>query len=195
MAKIFMLVPVLLVGTTSMLGCSTAPVQTAYGEMPQYCTQNNTATGAIVGTILGAAIGGAIGGGRGAAIGGASGLALGGVTGAQADAQCRQLAYEHVIQMAEAAQAQAMAQATAQNAAAQNAAVPQRVEYQSFDYVTPSTGVKHKVTVAALNNYTNPATKEKCSTLKDVSFGETGTVSNTASRQVCQGGDGTLHET
>ena len=49
-------------------GCSTAPVQTAYGPMPQYCTQNNTATGAILGTLIGAGLGAAIGGGRGAAI-------------------------------------------------------------------------------------------------------------------------------
>jgi hypothetical protein len=189
MIKKFMLAPIFLVGSTAMVGCSTAPVQTAYGEMPQYCTQNNTATGAIVGTLLGAAIGGAVGGGRGAAIGAASGLALGGVSGAQADAQCRQLAYEHVIQMAEAAQAQAMAQA-----AAQNAPPAHQVEYQSFDYTTPTSGVNHKVTVTALNNYTNPATKEKCSTIKDVSFGEGGAISNTASHQVCKGASGTLHE-
>ena len=29
-------------------GCSTAMVQTAYGPMPEFCTQNNTATGAII---------------------------------------------------------------------------------------------------------------------------------------------------
>jgi hypothetical protein len=183
----YMLVPVLLIGSTTMVGCSTAPVQTAYGEMPQYCTQNNTATGAIVGGILGAAVGGAVGGGRGAAIGGASGLLLGGAAGAQADAQCQQLAYQNVIRMAEAAQAQAMAQA-----AAQNAAPPRQVEYPSVDYITPSTGVKHKVTV--INNYTNPATKEKCSALKDVSFAEGDTVSGTTSHQVCKGADGTLHQ-
>ena len=74
MMKKFLLAPVFLVGSMAVVGCSTAPVQTAYGEMPQYCTQNNTATGAIVGTVLGAAIGGAVGGGRGAAIGGLSGL-------------------------------------------------------------------------------------------------------------------------
>jgi len=28
--------------------CSTAMVQTAYGPMPEFCTQNNTATGAII---------------------------------------------------------------------------------------------------------------------------------------------------
>src|ERR1700738_4344089 len=43
-------------------GCSTAMVQTAYGPMPQYCTQNNTATGAIIGGLLGAGVGAAIGG-------------------------------------------------------------------------------------------------------------------------------------
>jgi YMGG-like Gly-zipper len=189
MMKKIILVPVLLIATIATVGCSTAPVQTAYGVMPQYCTQNNTATGAIVGTLLGAAVGGAIGGGRGAAIGAVSGLALGGLTGAQADAQCQQIAYENVIAMAEAAQAQAMAQAAAQSAAA-----PRQVEYQSFDYVTPSTGVQHKVTVAALNNYTNPATKEKCSVLKDVSFAEGGAISNTTSHEVCKSANGTLHQ-
>jgi len=189
MMKKIMLVAVISIGSTTMLGCSTAPVQTAYGEMPEYCTQNNTATGAIVGSLLGAAVGGALGGGRGAAIGAGSGLLLGGATGAQADAQCQQLAYQNVLRMAEATQAQAMAQA-----AAQNAAPPQQVEYQAVDYVIPSTGVQHKVTVAALNNYTNPATKAKCSVLKDVSFGEGGTMSNTTSHQVCKGADGTLRQ-
>jgi hypothetical protein len=181
MTKKLFLVSVFLVASTAMIGCSTAPVQTAYGVMPQYCTQNNTATGAVVGTLLGAAVGGAIGGGRGAAIGAASGLALGGLTGAQADAQCQQLAYEHVIAMAEAEQAQA----AAQNAAAR---------YQSYDYVTPSTGVQHRVTVAALNNYANPASNEKCSEVRDVSFGASGTISNTTSHRVCKGADGTLHQ-
>ena len=91
-------------------GCSTAPVQTAYGPMPQYCTQNNTATGAILGTLIGAGLGAAIGGGRGAAIGAASGLALGGVSGAQADAQCRQIALQQMVEMAAAQQAEALAQ-------------------------------------------------------------------------------------
>src|SRR5436853_5686582 len=92
---------------TSVGGCSTAPVQTAYGPMPQYCTQNNTATGAIIGTLIGAGLGAAIGGGRGAAIGAASGLALGGVTGAQADQQCRQLALQRAFEMAAAQEAAA----------------------------------------------------------------------------------------
>jgi uncharacterized protein YcfJ len=166
--------------SVSIQGCSTALVQTAYGVMPQYCTQNNTAAGAIIGSLLGAAVGGAIGGGRGAAIGAASGLALGGATGAQADAQCRQLAYEQAMEMAAQEQAQAAASSS-------------QVSFQSIDYVTPSNGEQHKVT--PLNSYTNPATKETCSIISDVSFGPGGGVSNTTQHQVCKETNGQLHET
>ena len=100
---------------TAIEGCTTAPSQSAYDRLPQYCTYTtaggaapgtlvgdnlgpdtgtgNAATGAIIGALLGAGIGAAIGGGRGAAVGGDSGLA-GTTTAAQADAQCRQLAYQ-----------------------------------------------------------------------------------------------------
>jgi len=161
-------------------GCSTATVQTAYGPMPQYCTQNNTATGAIVGGLLGAGIGAAIGGGKGAAIGGASGLALGGLTGAQADQQCRQLALQRMLEMA-----------AAQQAAAQRAAASQarrQVAYEPVEYVTPTNGQRHKIT--PLNSYTNPATKETCSSYDEVSFDANGKATVTGKGRVCKAPDG-----
>src|SRR4029077_14205980 len=96
----------------SICGCSSQIVQTASGPVPQYCTQNNTATGAVVGALLGAGLGAALGGGRGAAIGAAAGAGLGGVTGAQADAQCHQIAMQNFMQlMAQQAEAQRVAAA------------------------------------------------------------------------------------
>ena len=179
------LVPVVaLAVATSTGGCSTAMVQTAYGPMPEYCTQNNTATGAIIGGILGAGVGAAIGGGRGAAIGGASGLALGGLTGAQADQQCRQLALQRALEMA------AAQQAAAQQAAA-NQARRQAVAYEPVEYVTPTSGPRHKIT--PLNSSTNPATKETCSSFDEVSFGADGKASVTGSGRVCKGADGKVH--
>jgi predicted lipid-binding transport protein (Tim44 family) len=168
---------------TSVGGCSTAMVQTAYGPMPEYCTQNNTATGAIIGGILGAGLGAAIGGGRGAAIGGASGLALGGLTGAQADQQCRQLALQRAVEMA------AAQQAAAQQAAANQAqARRQAIAYEPVEYVSPTTGQRHKIT--PLNSYTNPATKETCSSFDEVSFSADGKASVTGKGRVCKGADG-----
>ena len=160
-------------------GCSTATVQTAYGPMPEYCTQNNTATGAIIGGLLGAGLGGAMGGGRGAAIGGASGVALGGLTGAQADQQCRQLALQRALEMAAAQQAAA------------NQARRQAVAYEPVEYVTPTSGQRHKIT--PLNSYTNPATKETCSSFDEVSIGADGKASVTGSGRVCKGADGKVH--
>jgi hypothetical protein len=167
-------------------GCSTATVQTAYGPMPEYCTQNNTATGAIIGGLLGAGLGAAIGGGRGAAIGGASGLALGGLTGAQADQQCRQLALQRALEMAAAQQA-----AVQQAAANQAQAHRQTVAYEPVEYVTPTTGQRHKIT--PLNSYTNPATKETCSSYDEVSFGADGKATVTGSGRACKGADGKVH--
>jgi predicted lipid-binding transport protein (Tim44 family) len=171
---------------TSVGGCSTAPVQTAYGPMPEYCTQNNTATGAIIGTLIGAGLGAAIGGGRGAAIGAASGLALGGVTGAQADQQCRQIALQRMVEMAAAQQAAAQ-QAAANQAQAQQ----QRVAFEPVEFVTPSTGQRHKIT--PLSSYTNPATKETCSAFDEVSFGADGKASVSGSGRACTGADGKVH--
>src|SRR5437763_10081256 len=76
--------------TAALLGGCAGPMtaqQAAASGMPQYCSVNNAATGALVGSAMGALIGGALGGWQGAAIGAGSGLALGGLTGAQADAQ------------------------------------------------------------------------------------------------------------
>ena len=167
--------------------CSTATVQTAYGPMPEYCTQNNTATGALVGGLLGAGLGAAIGGGRGAAIGGASGLALGGLTGAQADQQCRQIALQRVVEMA------AAQQAAAQQAAASQAQAHRQVAYEPVDYVTPTTGQRHRIT--PLNSYTNPATKETCSSYDEVSFDANGKAAVTGKGRVCKGADGQVHAT
>ena len=161
-------------------GCSTAMVQTAYGPMPEFCTQNNTATGAIIGGLLGAGLGGAMGGGRGAAIGGASGVALGGLTGAQADQQCRQLALQRALEMA------AAQQAAAQQAAADQAR--QQVAFEPVEYVTPTTGQRHKI--RPLNSYTNPATKETCSSYDEVSFNADGNATVTGKGRACKGADG-----
>jgi outer membrane lipoprotein SlyB len=180
----FIFAPVIALLCIPMGGCATGTVQTVYGEMPAYCTQNNTATGAMVGTLFGAALGGAIGGGRGAAIGAASGFALGGLSGAQADAQCRQIAYQRAVEMAMAAQAQL---------AASQQSGPPRMAYQPVEYVTPSSGVRHKVT--PLNSYTNPATKESCMSVSDVSFSPDGNQGAPVTGRVCKGPDGKMHET
>jgi hypothetical protein len=192
---------------TAIEGCGTETSQYAYGQLPQYCTYtvaggaaigtlvgdnigadtgDNTATGAIIGALLGAGLGGAIGGGRGAAVGAASGLALGGVTGAQADAQCRQLADQRAIEMAEAASAQAM------QAMAANRTPPVRLDYQSVGYRTPSTMVRHKI--VPLYRYIDPATGMTCWTMGDVSFRENGSPNSSAERRVCKSADGKLHE-
>jgi outer membrane lipoprotein SlyB len=165
---------------TSVGGCATGTVQTAYGPMPAYCTQNNTATGAVIGTLLGAGVGAAVGGGRGAAIGAGSGALLGGLTGAQADQECRQLALQRAVEMA-----------AAQAAAARQAQTQRRIAYEPVEYVTPTTGQRHKIT--PLNSYTNPATKETCSAYDEVSFGTDGKASVTGSGRVCTGADGKVH--
>jgi outer membrane lipoprotein SlyB len=176
--------PVIAILSASMVGCAGGTVQTAYGEMPRYCTTDNTATGAIIGTLLGAGVGALIGGGRGAALGAVSGLALGGVTGAQADAQCRQLAYQKAMELAMAAQSQP--QPPVQQASLQPAID------ESVEYVMPSTGARHKVT--PLNKFSHPVTKESCIQVKDVSFGADGKESAQTTGRVCRSADGTLHE-
>lgn len=163
-------------------GCATGTVQTAYGEMPAYCMDNNAATGALIGTLAGAALGAAIGGGRGAAIGAGLGAMTGGVAGANADAQCRQIAHQRVVEMALAAQAQAAAQRRPIS----------RVAYESFEYVAPSTGVRHRVT--PLNSYTNPATRQPCFSTSEVTFGPDGKWSAPLQGRLCRGVDGKIHE-
>ena len=154
--------------------------------MPQYCTQNNTATGAIIGGLLGAGVGAAIGGGRGAAIGGASGLALGSLTGAQADQQCRQLALQRALRWPRRNKLQRSRRQPTK---------PKHVGRQSpsspSEYVTPTTGQRHKIT--PLSSYTNPATKETCSSFDEVSFDADGKASVTGKGRVCKGADGQVH--
>jgi predicted lipid-binding transport protein (Tim44 family) len=181
----------------SVSGCSTTPVQTAYGPMPEYCTQNNTATGAIIGTLIGAGLGAAIGGGRGAAIGAISGLALGGATGAQADQQCRQIALQRAFEIA-AAQEAAAARAAAQQAAIQQVAFNQAnaqppVAYEPVEYTSPSNGQRHKIT--HLKTYTNPMTKDTCRDFDVLDYGEGNISATKANTRVCQGADGKIHET
>ena len=176
----------------SMWGCSSQIVETASGPMPQYCTQNNTATGAIVGALLGAGLGAAIGGGRGAAIGAGAGAGLGGITGAQADAQCRQIAIQNFMQLM-AQQAEAQRAAVAQGQAAQL----QANAYQSVEYYTPppkqgQAPVRHKITQT--NSYTNPVTKESCGSFSEISFGDNDKGSVTGTGRVCTGADGKPHE-
>lgn len=176
----------------SMCGCSSQIVQTASGPMPEYCTQNNTATGAVIGALLGAGLGAAIGGGRGAAIGAGAGAGLGGISGAQADTQCRQIAMQNFMQLM-AQQAEAQRAAAAQGRAAQL----QANAYQSVEYYTPppkegQKPVRHKITQT--NSYTNPVTKENCGAYSVISFGDNNKESVTGSGRVCTGADGKPHE-
>ena len=166
-------------------GCATRTVQTAYGPMPEYCIQNNTATDAVVATLLGAGLGAAVGGRRGAVIGAASGAALGGLTGAQLDQQCRQLALQRALEMA-------AARAAAQQVAANQAqAQLQAIAYQPVEYITPTTGQRHKIT--PLSSYTNPATKLKCWAYDHVSYDADNKPSAEGVGRVCTGPDGTVH--
>jgi len=144
--------------------------------------QNNAATGAALGALLGAGIGAAAGGGRGAAIGAASGAVLGGASGAQADAQCRQIAAQRAMEMALAQQAAMMQQ-------------PQMGPVQvsgEQDYVS-SEGHHHRVSTTALNNYTEPATKQACSTAITNDTDVDGKSSANVPMRMCQGPDGKYH--
>jgi outer membrane lipoprotein SlyB len=174
MRKSLVTTVVVLIGVT-MSGCAgNQPVMTAYGSMPAYCTQNNAATGAIIGGLVGAGLGAALGGGRGAAIGAASGAAFGGLSGAQADVQCQALAYRQAAQMAFAAQAAA---------ASRGAYGP--VAYQDTSYVTPSTGQSHTVHVTPLSNRTNAAGGgPSCVMVSD----------GTTSKRLCQSANGDMSE-
>jgi len=181
--------PVTLAVAMSISGCAGtgAMVQTAYGPMPDYCQYNNTAQGAMIGTLLGAGIGGAIGGGRGAAIGAASGLALGGAAGAQKDNECRQLALQRTMEMVIAEQQrqqQAMAAAAAANTP------PPQVAYQSVEYATPSNHRRNRITPT--NSFTDPATKTTCATFTEVSFGDDNKPAETKAGKVCKKADGTI---
>jgi hypothetical protein len=169
-----------------------APAQAAYTQLPEYCSRNNAATGAIVGSLLGAAIGGAVGGGRGAAIGGASGLLFGGASGAQADAQCRQLAVQLAYEYAAAQQA-AIQQQIAQQAATQRGMLSlpaSAYEPVSVDYSTPSDSHRHRVTVKRLNSYSEPAARQICDTFTKIDADLDGGTNATTTARRCKGADG-----
>jgi len=119
------------------------------------------------------------------------------MSGAQADAQCRQIALQQMVEMAAAQQAEAQ-QAAAQQAAAQQIAAnrvqaePHVVAYTSVEYVSPSNGHRH--TVTPKNSYTNPTTKETCSAYDSIEYDANGKISASASGRTCVGADGKVHE-
>jgi len=183
-----------LAGAALLGGCAgpMTPEQAAAGGMPQYCSINNTATGALVGSALGAAIGGAIGGWSGAAIGAGSGLALGGLTGAQADAQCQQIAMQRAYERFAAQQA-ALDQVIAQQAALRPGPIqlpPSAYEPVSEDYATPSNGHRHRITVKRLNSYAEPATKQVCDNFTRIDSDLESNTATTVSARRCKGADG-----
>ena len=181
-------------GAALLCGCAgpMTPEQAAAGGMPQYCTMNNTATGALVGSALGAAIGGAIGGWSGAAIGAGSGLALGGLTGAQADAQCQRIAMQRAYERFAAQQA-ALDQVIAQQAALRPGPIQlpaSAYEPVSEDYATPSNGHRHRITVKRLNSYAEPATKQVCDNFTRIDSDLESNTATTVSARRCKGADG-----
>ena len=183
-----------LAGAALLGGCAgpMTPEQAAAGGMPQYCSINNTATGALVGSALGAAIGGAVGGWSGAAIGAGSGLALGGLTGAQADAQCQRIAMQRAYERFAAQQA-ALDQVIAQQAALRPGPIqlpPSAYEPVSEDYATPSNGHRHRITVKRLNSYAEPATKQVCDNFTRIDSDLESNTATTVSARRCKGADG-----
>lgn len=164
-------------------GCAAPPGQYVAG-MPQSCSVNNAATGAVIGAIGGGLLGGFLSNGNpyatvGSALGGA---ALGGLAGSQIDQQCRQIAFQKAIELAEAERA----------AAARQRAASQQVAYQSVEYVSPSNGRRHRIT--PLNSYTDPATKETCSSYSEVSWDANGGGQVSGTGRVCKGANGQVHE-
>ena len=165
--------------------------------MPQYCSVNNTAAGAVGGALLGAALGGIAGGGRGALIGAGSGALLGGVTGAQADAQCQQLAIQRAYARAEAQAAAAQAALAAQQAALRPGPLPlppSAYEPVYEDYQTPSNSHRHRVTIRRLNSYADPASRQVCDTYTRIDADVDGNTSNTTTARRCKGADGQWHD-
>jgi hypothetical protein len=183
-----------LAGAALLCGCAgpMTPEQAAAGGMPQYCSINNTATGALVGSALGAAIGGALGGWQGAAIGAGSGLALGGLTGAQADAQCQRIAMQRAYERFAAQQAM-LDQVIAHQAALRPGPLqlpPQAYEPVTEDYATPSNGHRHRITVKRLNSYAEPATKQVCDNFTRIDSDLEANTATTVSARRCKGADG-----
>lgn len=169
-----------------------AVTQAAYSPLPDYCSVNNAATGAIVGSLLGAAIGGALGGGRGALIGAGSGMLFGGLSGSQADAQCQQLAVQRAYQVAAAQQAAVEAQIAQQAAtrAGMLSLPASAYEPVTVDYATPSNNRRHRVTVKRLNSYAEPATRQICDTFTRIDTDLDSGSSNTTTARRCKGPDG-----
>jgi YMGG-like Gly-zipper len=183
-----------LAGAALLCGCAgpMTPEQAAASGMPQYCSMNNTATGALVGSALGAAVGGALGGWQGAAIGAGSGLALGGLTGAQADENCRQIAVRRAYERFAAQQA-ALDQIIAQQAALRPGPLqlpPSAYEPVTEEYATPSNGHRHRITVKRLNSYAEPATKQVCDNFTRIDSDLDGNTATTVSARRCKGADG-----
>lgn len=170
---------VLALGLVGLTSSCAAPRGQYVAGMPDYCSVNNAATGALVGAAAGGLMGGLLSHGNPyATIGGAlAGGAVGGLAGSQMDQQCQQIALQRAIEMA-----------AAEQAAARN----QQVAYQPVDYVTPSNGQRHQI--VPLNSYTDPATKEKCSNYTKVSFDANGTSHITGSGRACEGANGKVHE-
>jgi hypothetical protein len=183
-----------LAGAALLCGCAgpITPQQAAASGMPEYCSMNNTATGALVGSAMGAISGGAIGGWSGAAIGAGSGLALGGLTGAQADAQCQQIAMQRAYERFAAQQAM-LDQALAQQVAYRPGPIqlpPAAYEPVSEDYSTPSNGHRHRITVKRLNSYAEPATKQVCDNFTRIDSDLDGNTATNVTARRCKGADG-----
>jgi hypothetical protein len=98
---------------------------------------------------------------------------------AKADQQAMWLALQKVMELV-----------VAQQAAAQQAAANQARPQVGVEYVTPTTGQRHKI--RPLDSYTNPATKETCSSYDEVSFDADGKATVTGRGRVCRGADGTV---
>ena len=184
-----------LAAATALLGGCAGPMtaqQAAANGMPEYCSMNNTATGALVGSAFGAIVGGALGGWQGAAIGAGSGLALGGLTGAQADAQCQQIAMQRAYERFAAQQAM-LDQAIAQQAAYRPGPLqlpPAAYEPVSEDYSTPSNGHRHRITVKRLSSYAEPATKQVCDNFTRIDSDLDGNTATNVTARRCKGADG-----
>lgn len=173
-----------------------APGATAYQAMPDYCRQNNAATGAVVGGLIGGVIGGALGGGRGAAIGAGSGMLFGGLTGAQADAQCRQIALQRAYAAAAAQQAAIQRQVAAEAARHRGELRLPRSAYVPVteEYRTPSNGHRHRITVKRLNSFSDPAHRRICDTFTKIDTDLDGDTQTQGTSRRCKGPDGKWHD-
>jgi uncharacterized membrane protein len=165
-------------------GCTTNMMQTAYSPMPSYCSRNNTAAGAIIGSAIGAAIGAAAGRGRGAAIGAAAGGGLGLATGAQADTKCRQLAAQKAMEAALAQREAAIARAAQMQQPASLAVVGGSIPYVA------SNGHHHRVQITQIQSYAEPATDRVCSSGVGVDNDTDGTTNASIPVRMCRGPDG-----